>query len=127
MTKLLLVLLAASTAFASDDPWGKVKDLKGGTELRIYKKGTAQPILAKSDDVTADNLIVVVKNEQIAIAKELVDRIDYRPNKGSRVTRETKYKQTDPDPVPAPPGRESAVPGTSTPVLSASGRSRISS
>ena len=116
MTKLLFVLLAASAAFAADDPWGKVKDLKSGTELRIYKKGTPQPILAKSDDVTADNLIVVVKNEQIAIAKDLVDRIDYRPNKGSRVATETKSKQTDPDPdpIPGPPGHVSAVPGTST-------------
>jgi len=114
MTKLLFVLLAASTAFAADDPWGKVKDLKSGTELRIYKKGTAQPILAKSDEVTEDNLIVVVKNEQIAIAKDLVDRIDYRPNKDSRITTETKSKQTDPDPIPGPPGHVSAVPGTST-------------
>ncbi len=60
-------------------------------------------------------MIVVVKNEEIAIAKDMVDRIDYRPNKGSRVTSETKSKPlTDPDPIPAPPGRESAVPGTST-------------
>ena len=114
MTKLLFVLLAAAAAFAADDPWGKVKDLKSGTELRIYKKGTAQPILAKSDDVIGDNLIVVVKNEEIAIAKDLVDRIDYRPTKGSRVTTDTKSKQTDPDPIPGPPGHVSAVPGTST-------------
>ncbi|HEX4276905.1 MAG TPA: hypothetical protein VHZ74_16225 [Bryobacteraceae bacterium] len=114
MTRLLLVLLAASTAFAADDPWTGVKDLKSGTELRIYKKGTTQPILAKSDDVTADNLIVVVKNEEIAIAKDLVDRIDARPNKSGRVTSETRSKQTDPDPVPKPPGQGSAVPGTST-------------
>jgi hypothetical protein len=114
MTRLLLVFLAASAALAADDPWAKVKDLKSGTELRIYKTGTAQPILAKSDDVTGDNLIVVVKNEEVAIAKDIVDRIYYRPNKGSRVTSETKSRQTDPDPVPAPPGRDSAVPGTST-------------
>jgi hypothetical protein len=114
MTRLLLVFLAASAVFAADDPWARVKDLKSGTELRIYKKGTAQPILAKSGDVTEENLIVVVKNEEIAIAKDIVDRIDYRPNKGSRVTSETKSGQTDPDPVPAPPGRESAVPGSSS-------------
>src|ERR1700690_2825267 len=114
MTKLLFVLLAASAAFAADDPWAKVKDLKGGTELRVYKMGIAQPILAKFADVTGDNLIVVVKNEQIAIAKDIVDRIDYRPNKGSRTTKETISKQTDPDPIPGPPGRVSAVPGDST-------------
>jgi hypothetical protein len=114
MTKFLFVLLAASAVFAADDPWAKVKDLKSGTELRVYKKGTAQPILAKSDEVTEDNLIVVVKNEQIAIAKDLVDRIDYRPNKDSRITSETKSRQTEPDPVPGPPGRVSPVPDTST-------------
>jgi len=114
LTTLLFVLLAGSAAFAADDPWTKVKDLKSGTELRIYKKGTAQPILAKSDDVTEDNLIVVVKNEQIAIAKDLVDRIDYRTNKGGRITTETKSRQTDPDSTPQPPGHGSDVPGTST-------------
>ena len=114
MTKLLFILLAALAAFAADDPWARVMDLKSGTELRIYKKGAAQPVLAKSDEVTEDNLIVVVKNEQIAIAKDLVDRIDYRPNKDSRITTETKSRQTDPDPIPGPPGHVSAVPGTST-------------
>jgi len=114
MSKLLLLVLAAFAAFAADDPWAKVKELKGGTELRIYKKGTAQPVLAKSDDVTEDNLVVVVKNEQIAIPKDMVDRIDYRPNKGSRVTTETKSKPTDPDSTPRPPGYGSNVPGNST-------------
>jgi len=82
--------LAASAAFAANDPWGKVKDLKSGTELRICKKRTAQPILAKSDEVNDDNLTVVVGNEQVAIAKDLVDRIDYRTGKDSRITTGTK-------------------------------------
>jgi hypothetical protein len=114
MTRLVFVLLGASVAFAADDPWAKVKELKSGTELRVYKKGTAQPILARSADVTEDNLIVVVKDEEIAIAKDLVDRIDQRPNKGSRITKETTSKRTDPDPIPGPPGRGPAVAGTST-------------
>ena len=115
LTTLLFVLLAGSAAFAADDPWTKVKDLKSGTELRIYKKGTAQPILAKSDDVTEDNLIVVVKNEQIAIAKDLVDRIDYRTNKGGRITTETRVRgRPTPDSTPQPPGHGSDVPGAST-------------
>jgi hypothetical protein len=115
MSKLLFFLLVAATAFAADDPWAKVRDLKGGTELRIYKRGTAQPVLAKSADVTDDNLIVVVKNEQVAIPKDQVDRIDYRPTKpGGRLTSETKSKQTEPDTTPGPPGHGSTVPGTST-------------
>src|SRR5450631_1451582 len=101
MSKLLFFVLAAMTAFAADDPWAKVHDLKSGTELRIYKKGAAQPVLAKSDDVTDDNLMVVVKNEQVAIPKEQIDRIEYRPSKpGGRLTTETKSKPTDPDYTP---------------------------
>jgi hypothetical protein len=113
MSKILLLILAVGTVFAADDPWGKVRELKGGTELRIYKKGVPQPILAKSDDVTDENLIVVIKNEQVAIAKEMVDRIDYRPYK-PRITKETKSTTTDPDTTPGPPGHGSNVPGTST-------------
>ena len=56
----------------------------------------------------------MVRNEQIAIAKDLIDRIDGRPNKASRVTTVTGSKQTDPDPIPEPPGRASPVPGAST-------------
>jgi len=55
------MLLAAVAVFAADDPWAKVKELKGGAELRVYKKGAAQPLLAKMDELTDDNLMVVVK------------------------------------------------------------------
>jgi hypothetical protein len=89
--RLIIALIASVALFGADDPWAKVKELKTGTELRIFKKGSAQPLLATSDDVTEDKVIVVVKNEQSAIAKDDIDRIDYRPpQKGSRVTRETK-------------------------------------
>ena len=117
MIRLLFVLLAAAVAFAADDPPGQGK----GTEERhrtsgSTKKGTAQPILAKFADVTADNPIAqVVKNDEIGRSpKTTVDRIDGRPDKASRITRGTKYQQTDPDPVPAPPGHASNVPSTST-------------
>jgi hypothetical protein len=113
MAKLMILLLAAAAAFAADDPWAKVRELKGGTELRIYKKGTAQPVLAKSDELTDENLIVVLKNAQVAIPRDQIDRIDYRPYK-SRVNTETKSKTTEPDTTPGPPGHGSLVPGTST-------------
>ena len=110
-TRLLFVLLAASALFAADDPWNKVRELKSGTELRIYKKGSAQPVLARMDQLTDDNLLVVVKNGQVAIAKDQVDRVDYRPVK-SRVNTETKSKTTDPDTTPGPYGTR--TPGSST-------------
>jgi len=112
MSKLIVFLLAAVTAFSADDPWAKVRDLKSGIDLRIYKRGAAQPVLAKSGELTDDNLVVVVKNEQVAIPKDQIDRIDYRPS-GSRMTTESKTKTTDPDYTPGP-GRGAPVPGQST-------------
>jgi len=98
MRGLALVLLAAVTAFAADDPWTKVRDLKSGTELRIFKKGGLHPILAKMDEANPDSLIIVVKNEELAIPKDQIDRIDYRPLKtGGRVTKETRETVEGPD------------------------------
>jgi len=91
MRRILLLLFSALVAFGADDAWTKVKDIKSGTELRVFKRGVKQPILAKFDDLNDDNLIVATKNEQVAIAKDHIERIDYRPPKtGGRVTRETK-------------------------------------
>ena len=91
MLRILFVLLTTIVALGAEDPWAKVREIKSGTELRIYKKNARQPVLAKMADATDESLIVVVKNEQTAISKDQIDRIDYRPpQRGSRVTRETK-------------------------------------
>jgi len=98
MRGMLIVLLAAATAFAADDPWTKVRDLKSGTELRIFKKGGFHPILAKMEEANPDSLIIVVKNEEMAIPREQIDRIDYRPLKtNGRVTKETRESVEGPD------------------------------
>ena len=89
LSRLLFVL--PWLALAADDPWTKVREVKSGTELRIYKKGYKAPIAAKMDEATQDKLIIVIGESQVAIPKEEVDRIEQRPlPKGSRVTRETK-------------------------------------
>jgi hypothetical protein len=95
MSRLLFFLLAVAAAFAADDPWAKVQALKTGTEIRVIKKGSAQPLIGKFDEATDDHLVIVLKNEQVAIAKDLVDRVDYRPT-GSRVTVTGKTVQQDP-------------------------------
>jgi hypothetical protein len=88
--KLLIVCLAVSAAlFAADDPWAKVRELKSGTEIRIVKRGTATPVLAQMGELTDDNLVIIVKNEQTAIARDQIERIDARP-KGSRVKNESR-------------------------------------
>ena len=111
MIRILGVLLLSAATFAADDAWTKVKDLKGGTELRIQKKGSIQPILARMDEANDERIVVVVKNTQLAIAKEDIDRIDYRPPQpGGRVTKETK---TDMNPSPGanPPRGQLDTPG----------------
>jgi hypothetical protein len=114
MIRPLLFLLAAATAFAAaEDPWAKVKDLKSGTEVRVVKRGAAKPIEGKLDEARDDAVVVVVKNEQVSIPKDQIDRLDYRPKPGSRIAKTGDAKQTDPDPTP-PVGMSHgpAVPGT---------------
>jgi hypothetical protein len=79
MLRIVLLLLTATAAFAAEDAWAKVRELKSGVELRIYKKGQKQPVLAILDEARENSLVVVVRNEQLAIDKEDIDRIDYRP------------------------------------------------
>ena len=115
MHRLAIVLLSAVAAFAADDAWTKVKELKSGTEVRILKHGTLKPIEGKLDEARDIDLVVVVKNEQIAIPKEAIDRLDYRPAKpGGRITRETKTTTEQPDgKPPAGMAHGAAVPSTS--------------
>lgn len=116
MRTLCLSLLVTLPLFSADDAWKKVRDLKTGTELRIVKRGAAQPILAKMDEANDERLVVVVKNEQVAIPKEAIDRIDYRPPRTNlKVTKHTTVTENDPaaaDVRPHPPTAGSG-PGTS--------------
>jgi hypothetical protein len=115
LSRVLLFALAAATALAADDPWNKVKELKSGTEIRVFKKGSTQSVLAKMDEANEERLLVVVKNGQVAIAKADIDRLDYRPSKpGTRLTTTTESRNAEPDARPAPPGFSSRTPGTSS-------------
>ncbi|MGB7761255.1 MAG: hypothetical protein WBL61_15590 [Bryobacteraceae bacterium] len=114
MRGIAIVLLAAVTAFAADDPWTKVRDLKSGTELRIFKKGGMHPILAKMEEANPDALIIVLKNEELAIPRDQIDRIDYRPLRtGGRVTKEVTETVQGPDAKTAAAAIDN-VPGEST-------------
>lgn len=97
MRGLLLLILAGAVAFGAEDEWAKVKALKTGAEIRVFKKGSVQPVLAQMDELTDENLIVIVKKTQTAIPKDQIDRIDARPTGGSRMTKETTTKETFPD------------------------------
>jgi hypothetical protein len=114
MSRLALILIAAATLLAADNPWVKVKELPNRSELRIYRKSARQPLTATLADTTDEQIVVVVKNQQLTIAKDDIDRIDARPLEGSKkpvVT--TTEKTTDPDYTPKP-NASPAVPGTSS-------------
>src|SRR5262245_61290687 len=116
MLRYLAMLLAGAAAFAADDPWSKVKELKSGTEIRIVKKGGGAPLVGKLDEAREESLTVVLKNEQVTVEKESIERLDYRPVKSAgRITTETKSKVDAPDPTP-PKGMSHgpAVPGGSS-------------
>jgi hypothetical protein len=111
-----LILLSACVAVAADDGWSKVIELKSGTELRIYKKGATQPLLAKMDEANDERIVVVLRNEQTAIPKDQIERLDRRPEqKGSRVKAESKVTTEQPGArADLPMPRSGSPQGTST-------------
>ncbi len=94
MRGLLLLMLAGLVAFGAEDEWAKVKALKTGSDLRVYKKGSTQPVTAQMADLTDESLVVIVKKTQTAIPKDQIDRIDARPAGGNKPVKETTTKET---------------------------------
>ena len=115
MLRTLLLLSCTVAALAAEDPWTKVKDLKSGTEIRVYKRGASSPVTAKLDEARDESLSVVIRNEQATIQKDQIERIDYRPQGGGRAVSEAKSKTEGPDTRPAAGmNHGAAVPGTSS-------------
>ena len=91
MTRLTILSFTALALLAADDPWSSVQAIRSGAELRIFKRGVAEPVLATMDELRVESLVVVIKNEQVAIRRAEIDRIDARPPQTtSRVSREGK-------------------------------------
>jgi hypothetical protein len=118
MRRVLLLAFATLAAFAADSSWDKVRELKTGTELRIFKKGARQPVLGTMDEANDERVIVVVKNEEIAVQKDDIDRIDYRPAGKKGPTKETRTTQSDSTQTtpagPQPPGTGSSTTTSTT-------------
>jgi hypothetical protein len=116
MRRLFFLLLAtAVAAICADDPWTAVTKLKSGSEIRVIKKGSTQPVLGKFDEADADRLLLVVKNEQVSIARDLIDRLDARPAQtGPKVKVEGKTTTDDPQAAKEPPVGMNGHPGGST-------------
>lgn len=77
-----------------EDDWDKLGQLRSGTELRVFRKGTREPLNAQLGEATEENLVVVVGNGQSAIPRDQIDRIDARPSSARPVTRETKTRDS---------------------------------
>lgn len=97
MLKLFLVVLAATAAFAADDAWQRVKDTKSGTDLRVFRKGSTQPLLVQMGELTDDSLVVIEKKAERAIPREEIDRVDSRPPKPTWVKEEKTSNSINPD------------------------------
>jgi hypothetical protein len=113
MPRTAIILLFAAAALAADGEWDKVKKLESGTDVRIVKKGAAKPVTAKFDEAREDSIVVVVRNEQVAIERDLIDRIDAKLGKSSRVTTESKTTTEQPDARPQPKMGRSSLGNTS--------------
>ena len=97
MLKMFLLMLSAAAVFAADDPWQNVKDLKSGTDLRVFRRGSNQPLLVHMGELTDDNLVVIDKKAERAIPREEIDRIDSRPPKPTWVKEEKTSNTVNPD------------------------------
>jgi len=90
MGRAFLIVISAVAAFAApDDSWSKVRNLMTGTEVRVVKTDSVTPVIARFAELTDENLLVIVKNQELAIAKENIERVEYSPQK-SRLTTESK-------------------------------------
>jgi hypothetical protein len=106
MRSIMFLMAGVALLSAADDPWTKVKNIKSGTEVRIVRDGVRQPIIAKFDEAREESLLVVLKNEQVAIPREEIERLDARPA-GGRTKLESQTKTIEPDasrPPAGPPG-----------------------
>jgi len=100
---LFLILTAAAAATCADDPWQAVEKLKSGTEIRVVKKGSTQPVTGNFYEANDERLVWVVKNEQQSIPKDQVDRIEARRQAAARVKVEGKTATEDPQAAKEPP------------------------
>lgn len=99
MNRLLgFFLLTVAVVLGAEDAWTKVRQLKHGAEIRVFKKDVTQPVLGKFDELTSDHLVVLLKNGQVAIARDDIDRLDARPGRPvSRFAKEDKSTTASPE------------------------------
>jgi hypothetical protein len=115
MPRNFLLILTAISALAANDPWAKVRELKSGSEVRVYKAGSSQPITGKLDEVHDDSIVLILKNEQVGVQKDEIDRLDARPSQaGNHMIKDTHTRVDNPDPAKPTPGPSQGATGPTT-------------
>lgn len=91
MVRTLLFLFAAIAAASGDeDPWTKVRKMESGSDVRVYRSGKKKPVEGKFEQASAESVVVLLKNAQVSIPREQVERVDWRPARnGGGVAMET--------------------------------------
>src|SRR5262249_55001803 len=63
-----------------------------------FAKAPNNPLWPGSNEANEHRMVIVVKNQQVAVPRDEIDRIDYRaPNSGTKATKETRTKRADPN------------------------------
>ena len=91
MVRTFLFLIAAVAAASGDeDPWMRVRKLESGSDVRVYKSGKKKPVEGKFERASEESVVLLLKDAQVSIPKEQVERVDWRPvREGSGVAMET--------------------------------------
>ena len=122
MKAILAGFMLILSSAAAEDTWSKVKALKSGTEIRVFQAGTKEPLVGKIDEADDERIVLALKNEQKAVSKADIERLEARPTGGRPVTKTSTMKREDPSAELARP--KVPVPGSSaTPALSSSSSS----
>lgn len=88
---------ATLARFETEDAWQSVIALAAGTEIRVLRKDALnKPVLGVFDEADGERLVLVVKNEQVAVPRAQIQQVDARPKAGSRVTRTSQSTQNMP-------------------------------
>lgn len=98
-TTLAVLFLGMAAAWGADD-WVKVKAIRSGSDLKIWRAGSKQALEAKMDEATDESLVVATKKEQFSIPKDQIDRIDARAPKDRQGPRRTTTATTTTGEIP---------------------------
>ena len=105
MRALMILLVIPFFSRAAEDAWAKLREVKSGAELRVFKIGSPTPLIVKMGELTDENLVIIDKNKQTAIARDQIDKVEARLTPVKRtVTRETKTTDNSNDPRNVIPG-----------------------